>query len=83
MGQTALRCRWQMQQGGLCAAVKKIEVQCKPDDFFGHRKPAVMPRMTRVSPLGPKIGNSRQRIADFTFSLFTIHSSLKITANFC
>ena len=29
----------------------------------------------------PKIGDPRQRVADFTYSLFTIHSSLKIKAD--
>jgi len=36
----------------------------------------------RVRPPAPKIGDPRQRVADFTYSLFTIHSSLKITADF-
>ena len=30
----------------------------------------------RVRPPAPKIGDPRQRVADFTYSLFTIHSSL-------
>ena len=36
----------------------------------------------RVRPPAPKIGDPRQRVADFTYSLFTIHSSLKIKADF-
>ncbi len=59
LGKTALRCRWQMKQGGFSAAVDKIEDQRKPDDFIGHRKPAAKPRMprVRVSPLGPQKKN--------------------------
>jgi len=38
--QNGLRCQWQIQQDVLRAAVEKIEAQRKPDDFFGHRKPA-------------------------------------------
>ena len=56
MGKNALRCQWQIKQGVLGAAVDKIEELRKPDDFIGHRKPAVKPRMlqVRVLSLGPK-----------------------------
>ena len=37
-GERAEHRRWRMQRGERVAAVEKIEVQRKPDDFFGHRK---------------------------------------------
>ena len=49
LGQNALRCRRQIKQSVLCAAVEKIKEQRKPDDFFGHRKPAAQPKMPPIS----------------------------------
>ena len=38
LGQMLVRCRGQMQDKHLGAAVDKIEDQRKPEDFSGHRK---------------------------------------------
>jgi len=51
LGQNTLRCRWQIKQGVLCAAVDKIKDQRKPPDFIGHRKPAAKPKMPQVQIL--------------------------------
>ena len=47
LGQIIERRLWRIQRDDLCAAVDKIEDQRKPEDFIGHRKPAVKPRMPR------------------------------------
>ena len=67
LGQNALRCQWQIQQSVLCAAVDKIEEKRKPEDFIGHRKRAVKPKMPQVRILssGPKIDKFRQKLVDF------------------
>ena len=59
LGQNALRCRWQIQQSVLCAAVDKIKEKREPADFIGHRKPAAKPKMPQVRILssGPRQGN--------------------------
>ena len=59
LGQNALRCRWQIKQSVLCAAVEKIKEQRKPEDFFGHRKPAAQPKMPLIS--NPVIRNRKAK----------------------
>ena len=70
LGQNALRCRWQMQQSVLRAAVDKIEEQRKPEDFIGHRKPAAKPKMPQVRILssGPRKENCPLWAVLFVFS---------------
>ena len=78
LGQNTLRCRRQIQQGVLCAAVDKIEERRKPEDFIGHRKPAAKPRMprVRVSPLGPHKENCPLWVVLFVFSCCEIEDAV-------
>ena len=64
-----------MQQSGglLLTPVRKLVATL----IFAKGKNA-----NQVLSSAPKIGDPRQRVADFTYSLFTIHSSLKIKADF-
>jgi len=71
----------------LCAAVDKIEEMRKQEDFVGHRKrskyqPIILRCIVRAitdgsSPTGGAKNPECESVRDFTFSLFTFHSSLK------